>query len=113
MKKVWKTLRQSTRTAKFGLVVVAIWIAVAIFAPLLAPYGINDIDVVQRLAPPCWMENGSMEHIFGTDQLGRDILTRLIYGSRVSLIVGIVAGIVRIDHWSYFRPSGRIFWWMD
>jgi len=94
MKKVWKTLKQSTRTAKFGLVVVAIWILVAIFAPILAPYGVNDIDVVQRLSPPCWMENGSMEHLLGTDQLGRDVLTRLIYGSRISLIVGIVAGIV-------------------
>lgn len=94
MKKVWKTLKQSTRTAKFGLVVVAIWILVAIFAPLLAPYGVNDIDVVQRLSPPCWMEGGSMEHLLGTDQLGRDVLTRLIYGSRISLIVGIVAGIV-------------------
>lgn len=94
MKKIWKILKQSTRTAKFGLVVVVIWVLVAIFAPLLAPYGINDIDVVQRLAPPCWMENGSMEHLLGTDQLGRDVLTRLIYGSRISLIVGIVAGIV-------------------
>lgn len=94
MKNVLKILKSSTRTAKFGLIVVAVWIVVAILAPVLAPYGINDIDVAARLAPPCWMEGGSMEHIFGTDQLGRDVLTRLIYGSRVSLIVGIVAGIV-------------------
>lgn len=94
MRNLWKILGHSTRTAKFGLVVVTIWILVAIFAPLIAPYGMNDIDVAQRLAPPCWMENGSMEHIFGTDQLGRDVLTRLIYGSRISLIVGIVAGVV-------------------
>ncbi len=94
MNDVWKMIKHSTRTAKFGLVVVVIWIVAAILAPLLAPYGMNDIDVAQRLAPPCWMENGSMDHIFGTDQLGRDVLTRLIYGSRISLIVGIVAGIV-------------------
>lgn len=94
MNDVWKMIRHSTRTAKFGLVVVAVWIVVAVLAPILAPYGMNDIDVAQRLAPPCWMEGGSMDHIFGTDQLGRDVLTRLIYGSRISLIVGIVAGIV-------------------
>ena len=94
MNDVWKMIRHSTRTAKFGLVVVAVWIVVAVLAPILAPYGMNDIDVAQRLAPPCWMEGGSMDHIFGTDQLGRDVLTRLIYGSRISLIVCIVAGIV-------------------
>ena len=94
MNDVWKMIRHSTRTAKFALVVVAVWIVVAVLAPILAPYGMNDIDVAQRLAPPCWMEGGSMDHIFGTDQLGRDVLTRLIYGSRISLIVGIVAGIV-------------------
>lgn len=94
MNDVCKMIKHSTRTAKFGLVVVAVWFVVAILAPVLAPYGMNDIDVAQRLAPPCWMENGSMDHIFGTDQLGRDVLTRLIYGSRISLIVGIVAGIV-------------------
>lgn len=94
MNDVWKMIRHSTRTAKFGLVVVAVWIVVAVLAPILAPYGMNDIDVAQRLVPPCWMEGGSMDHIFGTDQLGRDVLTRLIFGSRISLIVGIVAGIV-------------------
>lgn len=90
MNKVLKTLKQSTRTAKFGLVIVIVWIVVAI----LAPYGVNDIDVAQRLAPPCFMEGGTMDHLLGTDQLGRDVLTRLIYGSRVSLIVGITAGVV-------------------
>lgn len=94
MKNFLKTLRSSTRTAKFGLVVVTIWIIVAVLAPLLAPYGVNEIDVASRLAPPCFMEGGSMDHIFGTDQLGRDVLTRLIYGSRVSLIVGLIAGVV-------------------
>jgi peptide/nickel transport system permease protein len=94
MKKAWKTISRSTRTAKFGLVVMVLWIVVAVLAPVIAPYGINDIDITQRLAPPAWAEGGSIKHVLGTDQLGRDVLTRLIYGSRISLIVGIVAGAV-------------------
>ena len=94
MKKVWSVIAGGTRTAKFGLVVVAFWIVVAVFAPLLAPYGVNDIDIAQRLAPPCWAEGGTMAHILGTDQLGRDVLSRLLYGSCISLMVGVVAGCV-------------------
>ena len=52
MKNVWKTISRSTRTAKFGLVVMALWIIVAVLAPVIAPYDINDIDIAQRLAPP-------------------------------------------------------------
>ncbi len=94
MKNILKSVRGATRTAKFGLIVIALWILIAIFANVLAPYGINDIDIAMRLKPPCWQEGGSMEHILGTDQMGRDVLTRLIYGSRISLVVGIVAGLV-------------------
>ena len=94
MKNVWKTISRSTRTAKFGIVVMALWIIVAVLAPVIAPYDINDIDIAQRLAPPAWEKKGTIEHVLGTDQLGRDVLTRLIYGSRISLIVGIVAGTV-------------------
>ena len=113
MNDVWKMIRHSTRTAKFGLVVVAVWIVVAVLAPILAPYGMNDIDVAQRLAPPCWMEGGSMDHIFGTDQLGRDVLTRLIYGSRILSHRRYRSWYCRPGHRCDSGVTGRIFWRMD
>ncbi len=64
---------------------VFILLIVAIFAPWIAPYPPNQTDLVNRLAPPSW------EHWLGTDTLGRDTLSRVIYGSRVSLLVGLVA----------------------
>jgi len=70
--------------AVFGGAIIAIWIIVAIFAPILAPYRPDFVDVTQRLLPP------SSLHWLGTDTLGRDVLSRLIFGARVSLFVGIV-----------------------
>ena len=76
----------------FGLIVVALWIIVTLAAPLLAPYDPLQQDIVHRLQPP----NGA--HWFGTDQLGRDILTRVMYGGRISLpaalAVVVLAGAV-------------------
>jgi len=69
----------------FGLVVIAIVILTAIFAPLLAPYDPYQQDLSQSLAPP------SQSHLLGTDTIGRDTLSRIIYGSQTSLIVGLVA----------------------
>jgi peptide/nickel transport system permease protein len=84
-----------------GLVILSIVTFAAIFAPVLAPYGENEGDIMVRLQCPVFTEcpvygtnttfEGSTEHILGTDSLGRDILTRLIYGARVSLIVGLTA----------------------
>ena len=89
-------LKKSTRTAKFGMIIVILWIFCAVFAPLISPYGMDDKDIMMRLTPPCWLPGGSMAHIFGTDELGRDVLARLIYGSRVSLIVGVMAVVVSL-----------------
>lgn len=80
-------------------------IAMGIFAPFVAPYDPNYVNLMVRMAPPVWMEGGSWAHIFGTDQLGRDLLSRCIYGIRnsfaiasvgiiVSSVVGIGLGIV-------------------
>lgn len=74
-----------------GLVTLIGTFAMAIFAPFIAPADPGAIDVVRRLEPPFWMERGSSEHILGTDGLGRDVLSRIIYGSRVSLIIGFSA----------------------
>ena len=58
---------------------------IAIFAPLIAPYDPNEIDLLATAQAP------SREHLLGTDEIGRDVLSRLIYGTRVSLSVGLVS----------------------
>ena len=70
-----------TSAAVLGLIVLA-----ALLAERIAPFGPNEQDITQRLRPPAW---GA--HLLGTDEVGRDILSRLIYGARVSLLVGVVA----------------------
>lgn len=80
----------SSRTGLIGTVIVALVILSAILAPLLAPTGPNNQDIMNTLTPPVWLE-GSSSAILGTDFLGRDVLSRIIYGARVSLIVGISA----------------------
>ncbi len=77
----------------FGGIIVMAVILAAIFAPLLAPYDPYDQDLTKRLIDPVW-KTGNWAHILGTDGLGRDYLSRLIYGSRISLIVGFGAAII-------------------
>jgi peptide/nickel transport system permease protein len=89
----WRSMFGSLGRVKLATVGVSILLAVAfaaLGAPILAPYPPNDIDVLRRLQPPVWQGDGSSEHLLGTDQLGRDVLTRLIYGGRISLLVGSV-----------------------
>lgn len=71
-----------------GIVLIALLLFMAFAAPLLAPHDPAAQDLRARLSPPAWTEKGSMNHILGTDHLGRDVLSRVIYGSRVSLMVG-------------------------
>ncbi|NPC91916.1 ABC transporter permease [Bacillus sp. WMMC1349] len=68
--------------AAAGAILVALFVLLAIFAPVLAPYGLNDQSLADRLAGP------STEHLFGTDDFGRDIFSRVLYGARLSLWVG-------------------------
>ena len=65
-------------------------LASALFAERLAPYGPNDQDILQRLQPP-----DLSAHVLGTDEVGRDILSRLIYGARISLLVGVLVVVMR------------------
>jgi peptide/nickel transport system permease protein len=73
-----------------GSVILCI-LAVALAAPWLAPHDPFAQDLSQRLIPPIWHTQGNWTHVLGTDQLGRDYLSRLIYGSRISLLVGVTA----------------------
>ena len=77
-----------------GSVIVFAVIAISLLAPLLAPHDPYEQDLMKRLLPPFWDSRGSWEHIFGTDHLGRDYLSRLIYGARISLLIGIGAALI-------------------
>jgi peptide/nickel transport system permease protein len=79
------------RTALFGMLVVAIVALTAVFAPLVSPFDPLAQDIGQRLRPPGWHDQDGRSHPLGTDHLGRDILARIIYGSRIALLVGVSA----------------------
>ena len=90
------TLRQ-LRRLRFGLAagaVLLLIVASAVLAPWLSPHDPLAVDIRHRLAPPAWMELGTGEHLLGTDQIGRDLLSRMIYGGRVSLVVGVSAVVI-------------------
>ncbi|MBB3133588.1 dipeptide transport system permease protein [Rhizobium pisi] len=76
--------------AVIGLVVFTVILVVAVFAPLFAPHAPNEQNRAVLLAVPAWMEGGSASFPLGTDAVGRDILSRLIYGARFSLFIGVV-----------------------
>lgn len=77
-----------------GLLIVVLLVATAVFAPLIAPYNPSLQSITTRLHPPFWEHGGSLAHLLGTDQLGRDILSRVIYGARVSLLIGSAVVLV-------------------
>jgi peptide/nickel transport system permease protein len=81
---VWRRLLE-TRLVGTGLTITAVVLLCALAAPLLAPYDPNEQDYLALTEPP------SVNHVLGTDDIGRDVLSRLIYGSRVSLEVGLIA----------------------
>jgi len=77
-----------------GSVIVVSVLLIALLAPLLAPHDPYQQDLLKRLVPPVWDSRGSWEHFLGTDHLGRDYLSRLIYGARISLLIGIGAALI-------------------
>ncbi|HWM79040.1 MAG TPA: ABC transporter permease [Methylomirabilota bacterium] len=82
------------RTALFGLAVVAVVILSAVGAPLVTVFDPIEQDINQRLKEPGWRNAAGQAHVLGTDHLGRDILARIIYGSRVALVVGLSAVLI-------------------
>ncbi len=77
-----------------GSLIVLSVLLIALLAPLIAPHDPYQQDLLKRLIPPVWDSRGSWEHILGTDHLGRDYLSRLIYGARISLLIGIGAALI-------------------
>lgn len=85
----WRT--RLGRLPLFSLAVLALLVIAATFAPLLTPYSPTEGDLADRLTPPAWQAGGSAEHPLGTDRQGRDIFARIVYGTRVSLSVSLLA----------------------
>ena len=83
-----KRLWWENKLAAASAIVILLFILAAILAPVLTPYTFDCMDLHNRLAPP------SRAHLLGTDEAGRDVLTRMLYGSRVSLLVGIVPTVI-------------------
>lgn len=91
--KVLEFYRQfkKNKSALVGLVIVVILVICGVFAPIIAPYDplIQNLD--NRLISPAWTEGGTIAHILGTDDFGRDLLSRIIYGARISLMIGVIS----------------------
>jgi peptide/nickel transport system permease protein len=88
-RRVWRTLRNPLSLG--GLMIIGLLIVIAFAAPVIAPYDPLRTDTLSRLRPP------SGDHLFGTDQLGRDIFSRIIHGSRISLRIAILAAAVALS----------------
>ncbi len=83
-----------SRAAVVGVLVLSVVVAVAAAAAWIAPHNPNEQVLERRLLPPAWLEGGTRSHPLGTDHLGRDILSRMMYGSRISLAVGFSAVLI-------------------
>lgn len=83
----WSDLR-ADKPGMIGVVCLGALLFIAVFAPLLAPYDPAAQNIILRLKPPAWLDGGTWAHLLGTDHLGRDVLSRLLHGSRISLFVG-------------------------
>ncbi len=77
------------KTAVAGLIIITVFIFCGILAPYLSPHDPLEVSLYDQIKPPVWHESGTWNNILGTDDLGRDILSRLIYGARVSLAVAV------------------------
>ena len=77
-----------------GAFIVLAIVLVALLAPILAPHDPYQQNLLGRLIPPVWDSRGSWDHVLGTDHLGRDYLSRLIYGARISLLIGFGAALI-------------------
>lgn len=80
--------------ARVIMVFLAVLVLVAIFAPLIAPYPPDAQNLSLAFRPPAGMRGAAPGHLLGTDQLGQDILSQMIYGTRLSLIVGVIATLI-------------------
>lgn len=94
----WLRLLFKSPVGTVGFVTLLLVILASVFAGQLSPYDPAKQNLLDKLMPPAWCEGGSASHLLGTDSLGRDVLTRCLYGARISLVVGVcsvaVAGVI-------------------
>ncbi|TDC11255.1 ABC transporter permease [Nonomuraea longispora] len=90
---VLRALRRN-HAAKVAVGVIALVVFVGLFAPLIAPHDPNLQNLELKLRPPFWMSGSESGYLLGTDKLGRDVLSRIMYGTRVSLLVGLAATLL-------------------
>lgn len=103
----WQTLRANPLTL-IGLVTIALLLLAALLAPLLTPYDPLRPDIASALQSPSW------SHPFGTDEAGRDILTRVLYGARISLRIGVVAvSVIMVVGVTIGVIAGTVGGWVD
>jgi peptide/nickel transport system permease protein len=103
-----------TSSPYLPLLFVLIVVACAVFAPLIAPHDAMLGEISNRLKPPAWATGGSWDNLLGTDGQGRDILSRLVFGARVSLTVGLVGiGITAVIGCLIGMVAGYLGGWVD
>lgn len=90
LREFWSAFRRN-KGALGGLIYMMLLVACALFAPALAPYNPSEQFRDFLLTPPAWQEGGTAQFILGTDELGRDMLSRLIHGARLSLLIGLAS----------------------
>ena len=93
--RIWRKFVRNP-AALTGAVILLAVIGAAVFAPYVAPHDPTRQSLIRRFTPPVWTPAGRAAHPLGTDQVGRDILSRMIHGARVSLLVGISAVLVSL-----------------
>ena len=77
-----------------GVLIVSAVVVAALFAPQLALHSPSKLQLGSRFMPPAWLDGGSWGYLLGTDQLGRDVLSRILYGARISVLVGVGASLI-------------------
>ncbi|HIF61123.1 MAG: ABC transporter permease [Gammaproteobacteria bacterium] len=84
----------SSKLSALATAFVFLFVGMAIFAPWIAPHDANETDLFLRLQPPAWIEGGDISYLLGCDGLGRDILSRIIYGARISIFIGVAVIVI-------------------
>lgn len=104
----------SNRTGLAGLIIIVFFVLSAILAPWISPHDPIQNSLYDQLKPPIWAQGGTTENLLGTDDLGRDILSRILWGARVSLTVGVVSVSIGLFFGSVLGAlSGFYKGWLD
>ncbi|MBI4609762.1 MAG: ABC transporter permease [Candidatus Rokubacteria bacterium] len=93
--RVWRKLARNPM-ALLGSLILLVVMGVALAAPFVAPHDPAKQSLIRRFVPPFWATGGHPAHLLGTDQVGRDVLSRIIHGARISLLVGVSAVVVSV-----------------